>query len=63
MCDSVFYDYGGPSSSSSCRVSSVVECVIRNPQISVLCKLCFRKKHNVNVATGKKRLQFEIILR
>jgi hypothetical protein len=54
MFDSVFYDYGGASSNSSCRVSSAVECVIWNPQIAVLCKVCFRKKHNVNVATGKK---------
>jgi hypothetical protein len=35
----------------------------RNLQIAVLCKVCFRKKHNVNVATGKKKLQLESMLR
>jgi hypothetical protein len=63
MLDSVFDDYGGTSSSSSCRVSSVVECVIGDSHIAVLCKVCFRKKHNINVAIGKKKLQLESMLR
>jgi hypothetical protein len=46
----------------SCRVSSVVECVIGNLQIAVLCEVFFRKKHNVNVAIGKKSLQLESML-
>jgi hypothetical protein len=54
MLDSVFYDYGSASSSSSCRVVSVVVCVVGNSQITFLCEVGFRKEHDVNVANSMK---------
>jgi hypothetical protein len=43
-------------------VRSVVDCVMGNSHIAVLDEVCFRKEHNVNVATGKKSLQLESML-
>jgi hypothetical protein len=62
MFDGGFYDDGGTSSSGSCRVISVVDCVMRNSQIAFQGEVGFRKEDNVNVATGKKGLQLESML-
>jgi hypothetical protein len=63
MFDGGFDDGGGASSSGSSRVIGVVEVIVRNALIAFQGEVSFGKEHNVNVATGKKRLQFECMLR
>jgi hypothetical protein len=62
MFDDVFYDDGGTSSSGSCRVISVIDCVMGNAQIAFRGEVGFGKEHDVNVTTGKKGVQLECML-